>query len=133
MNNLITDWFAVNSEVRQGDNLSPTLCAFLINSLAKVINDLGKGICVGNEKVNILLYADDMVLLATNENDSQQVLKAMCERSKQWRLKVNAEKTKLVHFRAKRKNDKSYNFLYDGNNIERVSEYNYLGCIWMNS
>ena len=127
LNNLITDWFAVNSGVRQGDNLSPTLFAFLINSLAKVINDLGKGICVGNDNVNILLYADDMVLLSTNENDLQKVLKAMCEWSKQWRLKVNAEKTKLVHFRPKRKHVTSFNFVYDGNNIERVSEYKYLG------
>ena len=56
LNNLITDWFAVNSGVRQGDNLSPTLFSFLINSLAKVINDLGKGICVGNDKVNIFFF-----------------------------------------------------------------------------
>ena len=68
-----------------------------------------------------------MVLLATNENDLQTVLKAMCEWSKLWRLKVNAEKTKVVHFRPKRKNVTSYNFVYDGNNIERVSEYKYLG------
>ena len=58
------------------------IICFPVNSQANVIN-LGKGIGVGNDKVNILLYADDMVLLATNENDLE-VLKAMREWSKQW-------------------------------------------------
>ena len=69
LNNLFTDWFDVYSGVRQGDNLSPTLFGYLINSLASHIKSLGRGIKLGNDVISILLYADDMVLIADNETD----------------------------------------------------------------
>jgi hypothetical protein len=39
-----------------------------VNSLIDDINALNIGIDIDNEKLTILLYADDVVLLAENEN-----------------------------------------------------------------
>ena len=50
--------------VRQGDKLSPSLFGLYINSLAVQINRLGKGVNIGQDKLSVLLYADDMVFLA---------------------------------------------------------------------
>lgn len=127
LNNLFTDWFDVNSGVRQGDNLSPTLFGYLINSLALCIKSLGKGIKLGNDTISILLYADDMVLTAENEADLQGMLNAMYEWSIHWRLKVNISKSKIMQFRPSRRKPSNNNFKYGGNMLERVSDYKYLG------
>ena len=82
---------------------------------------------VGHEKVSILLYADDMVLLAPTENDLQYMLNAMADWAMKWRLKVNVLKSKIVHFRSKRKIGSDYAFKYAADIIERVSSYKYLG------
>ena len=63
LNKMFTDWFDVGSVVRQGDNLSPTLFGLFVNSLSTYINSLNKGVKVGHDKVSILLYADDMLIL----------------------------------------------------------------------
>ena len=76
---MFTDWFDVRSGVRQGDNLSPTLFGLFLNSLPTYIKSLNKGVKVGHDKVSILLYADDMVLLALTENDLQYMLNAMAD------------------------------------------------------
>ena len=38
------------------------------------LNDLGLGINVGEVKVSLLLYADDIVVVAYNEQDMQVLL-----------------------------------------------------------
>lgn len=83
--------------VRQGCPLSPLfneLIADLEEEMAKV-----KWSEIGGERIYILSYADDMVLLAENEGG----MKSMVERL-EWYLdrkglEVNVEKTKMVRFR----------------------------------
>ena len=87
LNNIFTDWFDVTSGVRQGDNVSPTLFGLFINDLSKYIKQLNKGINVRGENISVLLFADDMVLIAKNEPD----LHAMNEWMNKWRLNVNIE------------------------------------------
>ena len=69
--------------VKQGDCLSPTLFAVYINDLADIIKDSGIGVelvtrdSAGIDEVmvvNILLYADDIVLLTKDECDMQSLL-----------------------------------------------------------
>ena len=45
-----------------------------------------------------------MVLIADNEDDLQILLDIMKEWCSKWRLKVNIEKSNIVHFRTTRKN-----------------------------
>ena len=53
--------------------------------------------------INILLYADDIVLLAETEEDMQSLLFMVECWCKKWRLEVNLTKTNIMHFRPKRK------------------------------
>ena len=67
------------------------------------------------------------VLLAPTENDLQYMLNAIDAWAMKWRLKVNVLKSKIVHFRSKRKIGSDYAFKYARNIIERVSSHKYLG------
>ncbi len=65
--------FSYNYGVRQGDVLSTTLFSIYINDLAKEIKCMNLGIPVDEFLVWILLYTDEIVLLAENEADLQCV------------------------------------------------------------
>ena len=81
-------------------------------------------------KLFVLLYADDGVLLAETSTGLQSVLDILyryCTRSK---LTLNVTKTKILVFRAIGKlsfNDKWY---YNGNELEIVDFFPYLGMVF---
>ena len=74
INNVMTDSFSVESGVRQGDNFAPTLFTLYINDLIPVINELDVRVSIGDSKISILLYADDIVLLSDSPYGIQQQL-----------------------------------------------------------
>ena len=59
------------------NGLVPLLFNLYINDLALSINALGKGITLNNDKLSLFMYADDIVLIAENENDLQSMLKEL--------------------------------------------------------
>ena len=68
----MTDWFNVDSGLKQGCMLSSIMFNIYVNSLIDDISALNIGI--DNEKLAMLLYANDVVPLAENE----KVLQKMC-------------------------------------------------------
>ena len=104
LNDFETDYFDCPIGVKQGDCLSPTLFAIFINDLAEEIKASGVGLELDSDTfLNILLYADDIVLLAKNEEDLQFLLNIVETWCKKWRLEVNLTKTNIVHVRQQRK------------------------------
>ena len=80
--------------------MSPTLFAIYINDLAKEIKESGIGIDVDEGLlVSVLLYADDIVLLADSEADLQSLLNIVHSWCSRWRLEVNLLKTNIMHVR----------------------------------
>ena len=127
LNNCKTDWFKCLSGVRQGDVLSTTLFSIFINDLALDVKNTNIRIPVDSGKVSILLYADDIVLLAENEHDLQILLDTIFSWCKTWYMNVNEKKTKIVHFRKKNCVRTNFVFKYGLDYIEIVSQYKYLG------
>ena len=79
----MTDWFSVESGVRQGDNLASTLFAIFVNDIAADTNGLYLGIPILNdERLSILKYADDIVLLAESAEDLQSMLNELSKWTK---------------------------------------------------
>ena len=70
-----------------------------------------------------------MVLIAESEADLQLLLDHMYDWCYKWRLSVNRDKTKIVHFRQPRQSKTQYGFRYGLSDIEIVSQYKYLGII----
>ena len=75
VNKYYTGWFDVSAGLRKGSSLFSILFNLYINDFTTTIKALDKGIFIGREeKLSILLYANDVVLLAENETDLQLML-----------------------------------------------------------
>ena len=77
INGLKTDYFEVSCGLKQGCKLSTLLFNLYVNDLVIKINSLDIGIEIGDEKVSILLYADDLVLVSSSEDDLQILLQEL--------------------------------------------------------
>lgn len=100
INNTFTDWFSIDKGDRQGNNLDPMLFALFINDLPPEINSLNCGISVdGDFSLTTLLYADDIVFLASRAEGLQEQLETLNNRSTKWALSVNIDKIKVLHVR----------------------------------
>ena len=71
LNDVFTEEFGINSGMRKGDTLSPTLFGIFIKGLAKEMNKLNCGIKMDDVQISILLYADDICLISDNEPSLQ--------------------------------------------------------------
>ena len=124
-----TPWFRVPSGVKQGCVLSPTMFSVYINDLAVRINDARLGVSVGDAILSILLYADDIALIAPDASSLQSMLDIVAEWSNTWGLSINPRKTKVVHFRNPSVPETITNFRCGEFDIEKADSYKYLG-IW---
>ena len=129
LNANFSSWFMSNCGVRQGDSLSPILFALYINDLAREIIDLNKGIKLDNINISILLYADDIVLISESEQNLQDMLDYMHRWCFKWKLKLNVDKSSVVHFRPKRQRRSEFSFHFGPNNLNTVDKYKYLGIL----
>ena len=106
-----------------------SLFAIFINDLASELKDSNIGVILEEGLlINILLYADDIVLLAETEEDLQSMLFMVECWCKRWRLEVNLSKTNVMHFRKKRKKQSNFTFLFDKKIVQYCSSYRYLGA-----
>ena len=129
LNDYSTDYFDVISGVKQGDVLSTTLFAIYINSLAKEVKSLNKGINIAGHNVSILLYADDIALISESEQNLQSMLNCLHQWCIDWRMSINQTKTKVVHFRKSNKTRTDYTFTCGTQDISITDQYKYLGCV----
>ena len=127
--NISTPWFDVTCGVRQGDPLSPTLFSLFINDLVEQLKTKCSTVAAETSRFNSLLYADDMVLIAESEDKLQEILSELNSWCYQWRIKINEEKSKVVHFRKGKAKQTEYEFKLNKVIIEKKSSYKYLG-IW---
>ena len=132
---LETDYFDCPMGVKQGDCLSPTLFSIYINDLAENLKEADIGIDMssasGNffdEKLSILMSADDIVCLAENALDLQDILFIVENWCRKWRLEVNLTKTNVMHVRNSRKQQSNFTFLFDHKIVPYCSNYKYLGA-----
>ena len=140
LNGNISDTFLCNVGVRQGENLSPLLFAIFLNDFETAFDNCGSiGINI-NElleinsesvlKLFVLLYANDTVILSLSPRDLQKSLDNLKTYSRLWKLTINITKTKVMVFSKNGRRSKNLRFTYDGQIVEIVDEFKYLGVIF---
>ena len=67
--------------------------------------------------------------MAETEEQLQNLLNLVFNWCSTWRLKVNTDKTNIVHFRPTTQQKTNFNFKYGEHIINMASEYKYLGVI----
>jgi hypothetical protein len=123
-----TDWVRSVRGVRQGCVLSPLLFGLYTEELAVRVNQCGQGIKIGNDRLNVLLYADDVVIMSENRNRLQEVFDVVSEYGSDFRVNFSAEKSQVLVVNAGVEDEDEWTL--GGRNISRTNEYKYLG-IWM--
>ena len=129
LNTFTTDWFEVTCGLKQGCSLSPMLFNLYINDLALKIDALGKGVEVDDTRVSVLLYADDIVLIAESEMDLQAMLDTLGAWSKNNLITINVAKSNIVHFRNPSVTRSNFVFKVNDDSLGYVSQYKYLGLV----
>ncbi len=101
IDNIFTDWFPILSGIRQGDVIAPTMFTLYVNDRILEIKDLDLGIpLTNNEKSTLLIFADDIVLLANSPSELQTMINKVSDWCKCWRLFINTAQHHVIHFRA---------------------------------
>ena len=121
----LSEWFDIKAGVRQGGILSPTLYCIYVDGLVQILKDAGIGCYIRDSFLSILLYADDMCLIAPSLKGLQRLLRLTETFCSTWDIMLNPKKSKNMQFGKK---VDSLPFLQlDGNALEWVSSWKYLG------
>ncbi len=129
INGFDTQWFRVKTGLKQTCLISPIPFNLYINDLAIEIKHLNKGIIINGECVSLLMYADDICLVASSERELQEmlhVLKSWCDK---WHMSLNTDKTEIIHFCTQSHSRIQYVFRYGDYDIKLVPLYKYLGLV----
>ena len=130
----MTDWFEVTTEVRQGCVWSPLLFGIVIdwvlkNSLDK--NNLGivlekrRSSRYQQQRLSDLDFADDIVLIEESEQRLQHATSEVEEKGRKVGLTINSKKTEVMDV-AKERNDITTT-LSNQKSLENVDQFVYLG------
>jgi len=131
--NVVSDSFSIHNGTRQGGILSPFLFTRYIRELLQAIIDTRIGCNIGGVMMNVLAYADDIVLLAPSWIALQSLLDILDFNIKQIDIACNTNKTVCMIFKPICRHnvvcDKFPVFMLSGQCLQFTTEFKYLGHI----
>ena len=123
---IFSKFFETRVGTPQDDSVSPSLFSLYLNDIEDAI--VHEGPKVFNHNIGYLLYADDLVLLATSQED---LSKSLCRILKYFSAKdlvINVNKTKVMVFALGRPPKISLKIGHEC--IEKTNSFNYLGLMF---
>jgi hypothetical protein len=131
--NCSSGFFGIANGVRQGGILSPFLFRFYIRDLIDRITNMNIGCNYGGTMLNLLAYADDMVLIAPTWHALQSLISAAEDAAGKISMSFNTKKTVCMVFnpfnRRKIICTSFPEFSLAGSKLEFVEHFRYLGHI----
>ena len=82
------------------------------------------------DEISVLLYAYDIVLLSESEEGLQNMLNTVHTWCVKWRMGLNQEKTKIIHYYPKNVAQTNFRFKCGPMEINYDTKYKYLG-LWL--
>ena len=118
----------IRKGVRQGCSLSPLLFNLYMELAVNDVKEQFRfGVTVQGEKIKMLRFADDIVILAESKKDLEETMNGIDEvLRKKYRVKINKNKTKVMKCSRNNK-DGLLNVKIGGEKIMEVEEFCYLG------
>ena len=142
-NGLDSNSFTTTIGLKQGCCLSPRLFSIYVEDIIGKIESKSQGISMIGVKADIILYADDIVLMSNSALGLQAMLKIVEEFGAENEIKFNVTKTNILIIQPKIRNcaalrkesalDSKLKFRLDGKLIPIVNKIKYLGTWLSNS
>jgi hypothetical protein len=152
VNGGVSSWFPMATGVRQGCPMSPTLFNTFFDFLTRQVEERCAALGVGGVRLAfrmhegrlqqapgpgdsllsllMLLYADDLVLLADSEAALQTALQQLEATAADWGMQLNAAKTEAVAFGLRQEQRAQLQPLQvAGGQVGWVDSFNYLGSL----
>ena len=128
-----TDFFGIDTGVRQGCLLSPWLYALFINDIATEIRQLkGAGVTLqlspeSIEELFLLMYADDIALMSETLESLQRQLTCASDFAHRWNFQFNQQKSATMCFKANTDTSELPKLLLSEVELSWTASYKYLG------
>ena len=129
INDKISQGIEVGKGVRQGCIMSPLLFNIFMADLPEKLSKKDSVSSEDKQKVNCLIWADDILLLSETETGMNHMLKDLDVYCKTNGLTINFDKTKCMVFN-KTGHLLRRNFILGNSKIETVRSYKYLGLVF---
>lgn len=120
----LSEHFETKYGVKQGCLQSPVLFSLYLNDLHECLEG---GLFIDEMNIRILMYADDIVLLADDVGTMQQMINHLAKYIYIWGMMVNQTKSEIMMFRKGGRLAESEKWTYNGEWFRTVNEYQYLG------
>jgi hypothetical protein len=133
VNGVADDFYRDEVGLREGCVLSPLLFSLYINEMAEEITRRGDGWMVGGRKISLLMFADDVAIIARSAAGLQQNLDIATGYSHIWNFRFNAGRDKsevMIVGDAGRVRRGGYVFWLDGKEMGIVHNFKYLGVVF---
>lgn len=132
----ISSSFTAEAGVKQGDPLSPLLFGLFIDKVERFFTaELGQevGVRIADAMCRVLLYADDLVLMADTPEQLQQLLDCLSRFCKACCMNVNTTKSEIVCFNRSCAAQRLPRWVFNGVELPVVAEFRYLGVKFGNN
>ncbi|OXA58961.1 RNA-directed DNA polymerase from mobile element jockey [Folsomia candida] len=127
---------AITTGLLQGEILSPLLFSLYTCDIEEILSNLDvSGVKISPSlTIHLLMYADDTIVLSSTCDGLRMKIRALQKYFAQLSLNVHLAKTKVIVFRRNGgRLPKGTTFTYNGEPIEIVNQYTYLGVPFSSS
>jgi len=127
----LSSFFENKTRLKQGDSLSPILFNLALQKVMQSIHMVPSGMKIGKEQLNILAYADDIVLIRKNKIEIRQLFAEKQNIARKLGLHINLRKTKytIVEWENSSKQNKIGQLTVKNYTFGTAENFKYLGVI----
>ena len=118
----------IDRGVRQGCSLSPLLYNIYDEAMMReALEEVDQGVKVGGHLIKTIRFADDKAVTASSQRGLQLLMDNINRVTEEYGMKINIKKTKVMCIA--RKTGGKIRILINGQKVEQVSQFRYLGSL----